>query len=280
MQGYNHHISETCKTPLGSSVPACTMLVASCDRYADLWRPYFGLLRMCWPDRPFPVALITEERRPELPGIRALCLGAGLDWSTLMIRALDAVGTPYVLLTLEDFFLRRTVDTKRIVALFEEVQRNQLRMLRLIPRPGPTTVVEAAREYGAIAADAPYRVSTQAAFWHVETLCQLLVPGESAWEFEVNGTKRSAEHRGFMAVWRAALPYRHHVVERGKWFPWAALRFKHLNIGVDLSARPVMTIGETARWVINKITGRLVIRTPKKLRHALKPLARRCGLAR
>lgn len=263
---------------MSSTAPACTILVASCDRYADLWRPYFGLLRMRWPDRPFPVVLITEERRPELPGVYALCLGAGLDWSTLMIRALDTVSTPYVLLTLEDFFLRRTVDTKRMMALLERVQRNQLRMLRLIPRPGPTTIIEAAREYGVIAANAPYRVSTQAAFWHVETLRQLLVPGESAWEFEVNGTKRSSEHQGFAAVWRAALPYRHHVVERGKWFPWAAWRFKRLGIGVDLAARPVMTNGETARWVISKMTGRLVVKTPKKLRSALKPLARRCGL--
>ena len=265
-------------TPESVREPMCTLLVSSCDKYADLWRPYFSLLWMRWLDCPFPVALITEERLPEIPGVRPLCAGPGLDWSTLMIRALDAVGTPYVLLTLEDFFLRRAVDTARILMLFADMRRQQLRMLRLVPRPGPTAGIEMNHEYGAIAVGAPWRVSTQAAFWHVETLRRLLVRGEAIWEFEVNGTMRNTDHDGFAAVWRAALPYHHHVVERGKWFPWSAWRFRRLGIGVDLSARPVMTFSDTVRWIIGKITGKLVEGMSREMRHALKPLARRCGL--
>jgi hypothetical protein len=132
-------------------------------------------------------------------------------------------------------------------------------------------------DYGAIAPDAAYRVSTQAAFWEVETLRRLLVPGESAWEFEVNGSKRSFSDGELLAVWRPALPYRHHVVERGKWFPWAAWRFGRLDIGVDLTARSVMTRSETIRWIIGKWAGPAVLRMPAGLRRALKPLARRCG---
>lgn len=258
---------------------ACTLLVASCDKYADLWRPFFSLNRIHWPDRPFPAALISEQLDPKFDDVRALCLGKGLDWSSLMIRALDAVDTPYVLLTLDDFFLRSAVDTARILRLLDDMEQHQLRMLRLIPRPGPTIRLAGVRDYGAIGANTPFRVSAQAAFWRVETLRQLLVPGESAWEFEVNGTKRSAEHQGFAAVWQAALPYRHHVIERGKWFPWAAWRFQRLNIGVDLSSRPVMTIRETARWLIGKTTVKVVQQLPQKWRRALRPLVRRCGWA-
>ncbi len=262
----------------GLSLPDCTLLISSCDRYADLWIPYFTLLRRRWSDCPFPVVLITEDQFPAIQGVRALGLGSGLDWSSLMIRALDAIDSPYVLLTLEDFFLRKEVDSARILALFEEVQRKQLRMLRLIPRPGPTTVIPGVSEYGAIASTALYRVSTQASFWHVETLRQLLVIGETAWEFEVNGTKRSGEYDGFAAVWLDALPYWHHVVERGKWFPWDAWQFSRLDIGVNLSARSVMSMGETVRYAIHKTTGRYVARMPKKLRRALKPLARLLGM--
>jgi hypothetical protein len=256
---------------------ACTLLVASCDRYADLWSPYFMLWRRYWPDCPFPVALITEELQPRIDGVRALALGAGMDWSTLMLRALEAARTPYVLLTLEDFFLRRAVDTGRILSLFEDVQRQDVRMLRLIPRPGPTEPIAVGAEYGAIAPDAPYRVSTQAAFWHVETLRSLLVPGESAWEFEWKGSARGAAVPGFFAVGKAALPYRHHVIERGKWFPWEARRFQRLGIGVDLAARPVMTRAEASRWLIGKALTPVVVRLPRWGRRLLKPIARRLG---
>jgi hypothetical protein len=194
-----------------------------------------------------------------------------------MIRALEAIPTPYVLLTLEDFFLRSKVDTGRIKALFDELQKKELRMLRLVPRPGPTTIIVRGCEYGAIAPSAPYRVSTQAAFWHVKTLRMLLVPGETAWEFEINGTKRSENIEGFAAVWRAALPYRHHVIERGKWFPWAAWQFRRLGIGVDLATRPAMTAREAARWILGKMVSGLLNQLPPKYRHALKSFARWAG---
>lgn len=261
----------------GGAKPLCTLVVSSCDNYSDLWKPYFSLLSRHWPDVPFPVALITEEKRPDFPGVRPLCVGANLDWSTRLKRSIDAVGTPYVLLTLEDFFIRRPVDSARILALFDEMQRRQLKMLRLIPRPGPTTAVQN-REYGAIEPGTPFSVSTQAAFWDVDTLRRLIVPGESIWEFELNGTMRKTDQHGFAAVWRDALPYRHHVVERGKWFPWSAWRFGRLGIGVDLSRRPLMTPGETTRWLIGKATKGLVEGLPPRTRQALKPWARRCGL--
>jgi len=246
----------------------CTLLVSSCDRYADLWEPYFSLLRMHWHDCPFPVALITESKRPAIPNVRPLCLGNGSDWSTLLLKALDAVDTPYILLTLEDFFLRRPVDTAGVMKLYHEMQQKSLSMLRLIPRPGPT-IVMGNIEYGGIAVGAPYKVSTQAAFWRSETLRQLLVSGETAWQFEVNGSKRIAELGGFAAVWRETLPYRHHVVERGKWFPWAYWIFSRMNIGVDPAARPVMTAGETSRWIIRKIISLLFQRVILRLRSVL-----------
>jgi hypothetical protein len=254
------------------------MLIASCDAYSDLWEPYFALLRRHWPDCPFPIALITEAKRPELRGVRALCLGESLDWSSLMLKALDSLSTPYILFSLEDFFLRRSVNTPRVVHLLEDVKRQNLSMLRLIARPGPTGQHSKGDEFGEIPANVPYRVSTQAAFWRVEVLRNLLVTGESAWQFEVNGSSRSDPYEGFAGVWDAALPYGHHTVERGRWFPWAALRFRYLDIGVDLRARPVMTMRETSRWILHKLTAGAVARLPVDIRSRLKPLAKRLGL--
>lgn len=243
--------------------PDCTLLVSSCDRYEDLWEPYFSLLRAHWPDCPFPVMLITESKCPVIENVRPLCLGEGLDWSTLLSRALDQVETPFVLFTLEDFFLREQVNTTLLTSLLDDVKLGGFSMLRLIPRPGPTVILNQ-KNYGGIQSDAPYKVSTQAAFWEVQTLRQLLVPGEAAWQFEVNASARSSDLSGFFAVWRDALPYRHHVVERGKWFPWAYRKFSKMNIGVDGTARPIMTVSETVVWVIRKLLPPIIRYFPKK----------------
>lgn len=63
-------------------------------------------------------------------------------------------------------------------------------LLRLVPMPGPDIVIEESI-LGIISKEAPYRVSTQGAVWRKDILAALLKKGESAWEFELNGTKRS-----------------------------------------------------------------------------------------
>ena len=229
----------------------CTILVSSCDNYSDLWGPYFELKKRFWPDCPFQTILITEEKEPNIKGITPLVIGSGLDWSSLLIKSLEKINTPYVLFTLEDFFLRKNVDTKKINNLLDIFKKNSIDMLRLTPRPGPTQDSNY-QEFGIIDLDAPYRVSTQAAIWKVEVLKKLLVPGESAWEFEKNATIRSNTYSGFVSVWEDALPYGHHVVERGKWFPWDYSRLKKMNIGMENSKRPIMSIHESFVWGLRK----------------------------
>ena len=38
------------------------ILVASCDRYSDLWGPFFGVLAKRWPDCPLPIYLGMNHR--------------------------------------------------------------------------------------------------------------------------------------------------------------------------------------------------------------------------
>ena len=53
---------------------------------------------------------------------------------------------------------------------------------------------------------APYRTSAQSAIWRKSSLESLLVDGESIWEFEVLGSRRSDALEGFYAVWRPVMP--------------------------------------------------------------------------
>ena len=39
-----------------------TIIVNSCDKYSDLWYPFFELLRIQWPDLSYPIILNTESK--------------------------------------------------------------------------------------------------------------------------------------------------------------------------------------------------------------------------
>lgn len=255
----------------------CEVIISSCDKYNDLWMPFFSLFEMYWADCPFPVKLITEEIRFENSKVESLCLGNGLDWSSLLLLALKRCSASYVLLCLEDFFLRERVNTQRIITLLLVMESNHLNMLRLIPRPGPKAGTEGNAEYGILRPAERYRVSTQATLWRKDILQQLLIPGESAWEFEVNGSRRADDYPGFACVWKTAFPYRHHVIERGKWFPWYAWYFNRMGIGVDLLRRPVLSKTETIRWFISKAFGPSANQLPPSIRKTIKPFIKKLG---
>ena len=63
-------------------------------------------------------------------------------------------------------------------------------MVRLIQTGNPNKF--SSNDFDIIKFNAPYRVSTQGAIWNVDALRGILKVGESAWEFEINGTKRSS----------------------------------------------------------------------------------------
>lgn len=248
----------------GQNQHNCTILVSSCDGYSDLWKPYFKLFKRHWPDCPFPIALITEKKDPKISGVKALKLGEGLDWSTIIQHALDQIDTEYVLFTLEDFFIRKNVNTQLICKLLEDMGSEKIDTLRLSPRPKADTIIPG-KAYGLISQNARYRVSTQAAFWRRETLKNLLVSGESAWQFEAMGSDRAKNQGYFVATWDHVLPYYHHVVERGKWFPWEVIRHKKSGVELDLQSRPMMSALESSRWLLKKSASLMLRKLPTPL---------------
>ncbi len=240
--------------------PQCTLIVSSCDNYSDLWAPFFNLLKIYWPDCPYQVLLITEDKVFNGKGIISTKIGPGLDWSSLLSKSLDLVKTPYVLFMLEDFFLREMVETEKIEKILKHMSRSSIDMLRLIPYKGRVTSnLLNTSIYTVIPLEARYRVSTQGSFWSVETLQSLIKLGESAWEFEINGTKRSSVDESviFASVNTASLPYGHHVVERGKWFPLEAKRFQKMNIGCNFSKRQTMSWWSFLLWFVRRFLSKI-----------------------
>lgn len=143
----------------------------------------------------------------------------------------------YVLLFLEDFFLKARVDTTRVIELAGIARDRGIGCLRLaanLPLALPPTYeLPDVPGVGVIASGEPYRVTLQVAVWRIQTLRRLLAPGLSAWEFEQIGSQMS---EGFDdAIWgvrKPAIEY-DHAIEKGKWKPAGLAILK--EAGLDLS---------------------------------------------
>ena len=87
-----------------------SILVLSCDKYEPCWTPFFKLLDKYWESHP-SVYLVTESKKCEY------CKTINVDsdiWSQRFLGALREIESDYVLVMLDDFFIRDYVDVDRI----------------------------------------------------------------------------------------------------------------------------------------------------------------------
>jgi len=234
----------------------CSLLVSSCDAYADLWLPFSQCLDLHWSDRKMDTYIISETKAMDLLGIKFIHSGKSCsDWSSNLINALENIQTEYVCFMLEDFLLRKKVDHSRILYCLEFAERKNADMIRLLTKPTVFTKKSQDEELvGKLSLNAPYRVSCQGSLWRRSTLISLLQPGETAWEFERNGSVRSKKLKlNFYSSRKSVLTYFHHAIERGRWFPWDAWNCRRLGIQCDFHSREIMSWPSGFFWLIRKL---------------------------
>lgn len=228
-------------------MPDLPVLVVSCDRYQDLWRPFFDLFWRHWPDCTGPVYLGTNFSRFDDPRVRTLAIGEDVTWSGSLRRMLDGVHAERVIVMLEDFFLTEPVNDARIRALHELSQEENLGCLRLYSIYPPDRLVPGRRDMGRFEPGDRWRVTAQAAIWSQQTLRRLLVPGFSAWDFEMLGSQMSDYLPDrIWGVMQPALVY-DHAVEKGRWRPQGLEICRRAGINPDLASRGVFSEAELAK---------------------------------
>lgn len=217
--------------------PDCTVLVCSCDRYADLLAPFSALWRKFWPDCPFEVALVTETA-PTDAGLcfdRVVARGPGGNWASRLERALAGISTPWVLMLCDDYYLEAPVDTAKILAWLEEAKSRNAANLRLIPNPPDGIPVSGGlMEYRK---DTAYCVSTLAGFWRRDYLSRLAAGKSSIWEFERHGSfEVGDEPRPILATRRREFPFVD-AVHKGCWESFGVDVCRRNGIEIDFSRR-------------------------------------------
>jgi hypothetical protein len=231
--------------PAPAEVP---ILVVSCDRYADVWRPFFEIFFRRWPDCPYPLRLGTNSGRYDDPRVTTIDIGEDFSWAAGVQSMLDRLGSEHVILFLEDFLIQEPVDGPTIANFLEIARRERVASIRLSPLPPPSAlpsrVVPAHPELGVVEPGTGYRVSVQPAIWRVDALRRYLVPGFSPWQFEEIGSRLSDYTDDvFWGPFQPTVVYEH-AVEKGRWKQTGLVICREAGVAVDLAARTAFAAGE------------------------------------
>lgn len=207
------------------------LAILTSDKYVDAIPWSLKALRKYWGDCPYPVDVVYTIKEPDTSGFDVLKCGIEEDkgWiGTLSsyIWIMANVGAwkhdPNILLMLDDYI---TVNVNRnLMAIAEQqLMREDVGMVRLVPTPGPTMPCNYHEEVGEMYPYAKYSLSLQASMWNVDTLAivvrKLTDKGcKSAWDFELKGSKALADwdiKEKFLGLHRGAISYKN-LYRRGK----------------------------------------------------------------
>lgn len=179
------------------------VLIISCDNYSDLWSTCSKMFKLNWPDCPYDKFILTNHKEYDDKIFISLSVGADLDWSSSLRRALHLLGSKgyeYVFTMVEDYYFDQKIITSDFIKIadsFTSLKGNFLRMYSVInPR-----IVEMVNSYfGKVQNHIPYRQTCAFSLWRIDVLNSLLLDGENAWEFEKIGVRRGFEYDGFYSI--------------------------------------------------------------------------------
>ena len=210
------------------------VLIISFDGYSDIWNISISSMLENWPDCPYRINLLTNEKTFPDPKIRSLVIGKDLDWSSNLLVGLEKLNCDYVLTIFEDLILSEPVNTPLIQEFVSTCIGSGYEYLRLRPSPPPDGNEYPA--YGSIKGGAAYRVSLCTSIVRRATLMHLLKRGENAWEFEKYGSLRSQQYKHFYSTYQQVIPYIN-AIEKGRWNPSMLETLK--EEGIDYKQRGV-----------------------------------------
>jgi hypothetical protein len=198
--------------------------------------------------------------------VSTIAVGPDRSWSDTLLAALQSVPEEYVLLWIDDHFVSQPVRTEEILAAvkaFKLVSGNYLR-LQSLPKPDARFNCY----FGIVQKGAIYRTSTVASVWKKSVLEQLLVSGESAWKFEIDGSVRSDNYDGFYSVWHDCFRIENLLI-KGRICPASQRRIERSLGGALYFDRPVMSRAEEAVLSIRMICNRILVSMPRRLARVL-----------
>ena len=174
-----------------------TILVNSCDKYECTWEPFFRLLKIQWPEcDKYSIALNTEAKiygGKEI-NVKTICCKEECTWTERFFSAVESIDSPYILFTLDDYFLINKVNAK----VFE----NAVTVMKNNPKVGMICLSHTSRQniktdsyedenFYSRVIDKNCKIWCRMCLYRREYLLKLLRLHETIWEFEQYASYRA-----------------------------------------------------------------------------------------
>ena len=253
-----------------------TIVVSSCDRYSDLWETFFTVFKKQWENCPCRIILNTESKSYSFDGLKIDCLklydspkdAEKDEWSGRLLKTLNHVKTPYVMLILEDFYLASKVNNDAVSDMLDRIDGIKnfgcLYLMSLFTQA--PSYYDKKSGFFKLHKYIFYKVNATAGLWKTDYIKSLLKSGQNAWQFELYATEKaykdrekfycltqSEADRAFRKRQPKSIPKNivkpidfdfSAQIAKGKWTTQAVKLLKELGIEVDFNKRGITEFTE------------------------------------
>lgn len=236
-----------------------SILINSCDKYSDVWEPFFRILEKSWPEaKNYPIYLNTETKVYTDSFYNVVTLNCideeGLSkWGKRLRDVLDRIETDYVLFLLEDFFFEEPVNHEEVLKGIEYLDRDKnIVTISFIPQNECENEVycklheqKSMPGYILRKQKTNYKLSAGPSIWRKSLLKKWTLDSDTPWGWEFFGSKRTWFSKdSFYCRSAVASPvfvydYMHGgAVHRGKWVGYKMRELmEKYGIEIDMSQR-------------------------------------------
>ena len=187
-----------------------SIIYNTCDKYESLWPGFFTLFKKYWKDCSNTIILNTEEKTFHMDGLQIVRpdkSGTACSWSQRLINSLDIVTTPYVVMILDDFYLKSPVNLEKLERCVNRMELDKsIQLFTFAWQPGSNKTDTEDPDFERRARFAPYRINAQIALWRVDYLRKIIRSYENPWQFEISGSFRSSIYGGKLYALKKEAP--------------------------------------------------------------------------
>ncbi len=173
------------------------ILVLSCDKYSDIWSTFYTFFFKYWNDCPFKIYHGSNYLSFDHPRVNNIHSEIVSDWSSEAKIILEQIKEKYIILILDDYFIYQPVDMPTLLNSLKIMKKLDAMFLKLSCFPvshrslWQYDILKEAPFMGKIWDGQEYRINLQLGVWNRKMLSSLINTGETPWQFELNGSKRS-----------------------------------------------------------------------------------------
>lgn len=220
-----------------------SVLIYSCDKYADIWGPFFTLFFRYW-KCPYQVYVVCESEQCLIPEVKTINVGSEGEWTDIIRRAVQEIPTKYVIGMCEDFFFRREVRQDIIEDCIGYMEKDDSIACFNFEKEYDWLEYTHYTNFGRKPDGSPYRQTCQPTLWRKDVLIDLLEGSKTPWEWELSQAPNEYNYY----VWNGpedqlVFEYGYHNhqwmgIQKGKWVAHDVIPlFEKEGINVDFSIR-------------------------------------------